>query len=134
MAALRGCRHSPFLRFRLRLPPTYGTIPRVKTPARDLASPATIVFQSAKLGDLPWILKELEWAERLLGECAAVGRIFGVSGGNLAALAFSLALAAQKSPGVWGKAANAPADFKRFLGRAHSRDLRELKLIPTYGF
>ncbi|MBN2086205.1 MAG: patatin-like phospholipase family protein [Anaerolineales bacterium] len=106
----------------------------MKTPAQGLASPATIVFQSAKLGDLPWILKELEWAEQLLGDGTPVGRIFGVSGGNLAALAFSLALAAQKSPSIWGKAANAPADFMRFLGRARSRDLRKLKLNPTYGF
>jgi hypothetical protein len=99
-----------------------------------LASPATIIFQSAKLGDLPWILKELEWAERLLAEGVAVGRIFGVSGGNLATLAFSLARAAQKSPSIWGKAHNAPADFRAYLGRARSRDLRRLKLNPTYGF
>jgi hypothetical protein len=106
----------------------------VKTPARGLTAPATIVFQSAKLGELPRILKELEWAERLLREGAAAGRIFGVSGGSLPALAFSLALAAQRSPSVWGKASTAPADFRRFLGRAHSRDLRALKLNPTYGF
>ncbi len=106
----------------------------MKTPAPGLASPATIVFQSAKLGDLPRILKELEWAERLLREGAAVGRIFGVSGGNLAALAFSLALAAQKFPNIWGIASSAPADFRCFLERAHSRDLRALKLNPTYGF
>jgi len=106
----------------------------VKTPARALAAPATIVFQSAKLGDLPWICKELEWAESLLAEGTPAGRIFGVSGGNLAALAFSLALAAQKSPGIWGKAIHAPADFRAFLARARSRDLRTLKLNPTYGF
>jgi hypothetical protein len=118
----------------LKLPLTYGTIPRVETPARVLASPATIVFQSAKLGDLPWILKELDWAKRLLNEGVAAGRIFGVSGGNLAALAFGLARAAQQSPSIWGKAANAPADFRGYLARAHSHNLRTLKLNPTYGF
>ena len=97
---------------RLRLLPTYGTILCVKTPAQALASPATIIFQSAKLGDLPWILKELDWAERLLDEDMEAGRIFGVSGGNLAALAFGLARAAQKSPRIWGKARNAPAEFR----------------------
>jgi hypothetical protein len=106
----------------------------VKNPAQALASPATIIFQSAKLGDLPWIHKELEWAERLLGEGVAAGRIFGVSGGNLAALAFGLARAAQKSPQIWGKAGSAPADFRSFIARARSRDLRALKLNPTYGF
>jgi hypothetical protein len=118
----------------LRLLPAYGTIPQVKTPAQALASPPTIIFQSAKLGDLPWILKELEWAERLLSGGVAAGRIFGVSGGNLAALAFGLAWAAQMSPHVWGKARNAPADFHGFLGRARSRDLRGLKLNPAHGF
>ncbi len=105
----------------------------MKTPARGWASPATIVFQSAKLGDLPWILKDLEWAERLLGEGTAAGRIFGVSGGNLAALAFGLARTAQKTPSLWGKALNAPADFRSFLSRARSRDLRALKWNPAYG-
>jgi hypothetical protein len=106
----------------------------VKTSAHALASPTTIIFQSAKLGDLPWVLKELEWAERLLSDGVAVGRIFGVSGGNLAALAFGLARVALKSPHIWGKARNAPADFRSFLSRAHSRDLRNLKLNPAYGF
>jgi hypothetical protein len=119
---------------RLRLPRTYGTIPRVKTPAQPLASPATIIFQSAKLGDLPRILKELEWAERLQNEGVAANRIFGVSGGNLTALAFGLARAAQKNPHIWGKARNAPADFRAYLGRARSRNLRSLKLNPAHGF
>jgi hypothetical protein len=96
--------------------------------------PATLIFQSAKLGDRPWILKELDWAESLLKDGVAAGRIFGVSGGNLAALAFALALAARKSPLTWGQADNAPAEFRTYLGRAHSRDLRALKLNPKYGF
>ena len=45
--------------------------------------PPTLIFQSAKLGNLSWILKELDWAEKLLNEGVAPGRIFGVSGGNL---------------------------------------------------
>jgi predicted acylesterase/phospholipase RssA len=106
----------------------------VKTPTQALASPATIIFQSAKLGDLPRILEELGWAERLLNEDVPVGRIFGVSGGSLAALAFGLAHAAKKSPRIWGKARNAPQDFRAYLGRARSRDLRALKLNPAYGF
>ena len=57
-----------------------------------------------------------------------------MSGGNLAALAFGLALAARKSPQTWGKARNAIADFRDFLNKAHSRDIRSLKLNPKYGF
>jgi predicted acylesterase/phospholipase RssA len=106
----------------------------MKSPAQSQADPATVIFQSAKLGDLPQILKELEWAQSLLSEGMEIGRIFGVSGGNLAALAFGLAQAAQKSPLTWGKARSAPAEFREFLGRARSRDLRALKVNPSHGF
>jgi hypothetical protein len=96
--------------------------------------PPTIIFQSAKLGDLPHIVKELDWAERLLNDGVEPGRVFGVSGGNLVALAFGMALAARRSPDVWGKAGTAIADFRAFLSRAHSWDIRSLKLNPAYGF
>lgn len=96
--------------------------------------PPTIIFQSAKLGDPAWIVKELDWAESLLNGEVDAGRIFGVSGGNLAALAFGLALAARRSPQIWGRAHNAIADFRTFLGSAHSRNLRAWKLNPLYGF
>lgn len=94
----------------------------------------TVIFQSGKLGDIPWILKEMDWAERLLKERIEPGRIFGISGGNLAALAFSLALAARKDPQTWGKAENAIAEFRDFLRRARSWNIRSLKLNPWYGF
>ncbi len=94
----------------------------------------TIIFQSAKLGDLPIILKELDWAESLLQENIEPGRIFGVSGGNLTALAFGLVQASRRSPQTWGKTCSAVTDFRAFLNRAHSRDIRSLKLNPNYGF
>jgi hypothetical protein len=94
----------------------------------------TIIFQSGKLGDRARLLRELDWADRLLGERVEPGRIFGVSGGNLAALAFCLALAARKSPQVWGKAHNAIAEFRDFLRRSLSWNIRSLKLNPWYGF
>jgi hypothetical protein len=98
------------------------------------STPTTIIFQSAKLGDLSWVLKELDWAERLLAEGREVGRIFGVSSGNLVALAFGLALASQRNPKTWGKAYKAPSEFRDFLSHARSRNLRALKLNPQYGF
>lgn len=94
----------------------------------------TIIFQSAKLGDTAYILKELDWAESLLNEKIEPGRIFGVSGGNLPALAFGLALAARRSPNVWGKTGNAIADFRAFLTKARSWNIRSLKPTPRYGF
>ncbi len=100
----------------------------------NLIAPATIIFQSAKLGNLPWLVQELDWAEKLQNEGVQARRIFGISGGNLVALAFGLAQAARKNPQTWGQARNALADLRDFLSRAHSRDLRALKLNPLYGF
>jgi hypothetical protein len=96
--------------------------------------PATIIFQSAKLGDHAWIVKELDWADSLLNKGANTGSVFGVSGGNLPALAFGLALAARKTPQTWRRAHNAIADFRAFLGSARSHNLHALKLNPGYGF
>ncbi|NLF49665.1 MAG: hypothetical protein GX577_00870 [Leptolinea sp.] len=96
--------------------------------------PPTIIFQSAKLGDPQHIIKELDWAESLLNDGIEPGRVFGVSGGNLPALAFGLALAARRDPQIWERTANAITDFRAFLHGAGSRHIRSLKLNPKYGF
>jgi predicted acylesterase/phospholipase RssA len=92
-----------------------------------------VIFQSAKLGDIPQILCELDRAEALLHEDVKVGRVYGISGGALVALAFGLALAAQRDPVRWGKARSAPTDLAAFLRHAHSRDIRAFNLDPLYG-
>ncbi len=95
---------------------------------------ATLIFQAAKLGDIPYLIQELDWAARRLDEAQPTpGRIFGVSGGNLSALAFGLALAARRTPQTWGKAAQAIADLRHFLQNARSGDLRR-PIIPSNGF
>ncbi len=94
---------------------------------------ASVVFQSAKLGNIPRILDELAWAKELLDKGLDVGRVYGVSGGALTALAFSLALAAHRDPACWGAARTALSDFGDFLRRARSRDVRSLNLNPLYG-
>lgn len=96
--------------------------------------PPTIIFQSAKLGDPQHIIKELDWAESLLNDGIEPGRVFGVSGGNLPALAFGLALAARRDPQIWERTANAISDFRAFLHGASSRHIRSLKPNPKYGF
>jgi hypothetical protein len=96
--------------------------------------PATVVFQSAKLGDVPRILADFEWAERLQAGQVSVGRVYGVSGGALAALAFGLMLAARRYPARWEKARTAGTDFAGFLRRARSREIRALNLNPKAGF
>jgi predicted acylesterase/phospholipase RssA len=96
--------------------------------------PASVVFQAAKLGDVPRILADFEWAERLQASQVSVGRVYGVSGGALAALAFGLVLAARRDPARWEKAGTAGADFTGFLRGAHSREIRALNLNPKAGF
>ncbi len=100
---------------------------------QPLAHPASLIFQSAKLGDIPQILDEVARAEDLLHDSASIGRIYGASGGALVALAFGLALAAQRDPARWGQAATTLADLKAFLRRARSRDIRAFTLNPIYG-
>ena len=98
-----------------------------------MASAPSIIFQSAKLGDIPFILKELDRAQALLDENKPIGRIYGVSGGALVAMAFSLALAAKKDPQKWGKASTAVKDLRDFLSKARGWQLRSLNLNPMYG-
>jgi len=96
-------------------------------------SSVSIVFQSAKLGDLSHILAELEEAQQLLAQDIRIGRIYGLSGGALVALAAGLTLAARRDAEHWGRAAPALSDLAVYLRRARSRDLRSLNLDPRYG-
>ena len=98
-----------------------------------MASPTSVLFQAAKLGDIPAILAELEWAEGLLRSDRPVGRIYGISGGSLVALAFGLALAARRDPARFGQASEAIEEFAVFLRTAPSRRLRGRNLNPLYG-
>ncbi|MBN1690388.1 MAG: hypothetical protein JW901_05150, partial [Dehalococcoidia bacterium] len=97
-----------------------------------VATPS-IIFQPSKLGDLPFILNDLDRASSLLSGDKPVGRIYGVSGGALTATAFALALASKNNPGKWGRAASAVTDFRNFLSSAHGWDIRSLNPNPLYG-
>jgi len=91
------------------------------------------LFQSAKLGEVPYLLDELAEAKKILEMNPTVQRIYGVSGGALAALGFALNLSAYIDPGKWRKAANALDDFQMYLKTAHSRNIRSRNLNPLYG-
>jgi len=98
-----------------------------------MASDPSVIFQSAKLGDLPFIVSELDRAQALLDENKPIGRIYGVSGGALTAMAFGLALAAKKDPQKCGKASTAVKDLRNFLSGARGWQIRSLNLNPMYG-
>ncbi len=98
-----------------------------------MASDPSVIFQSAKLGDLPFIVRELDRAQALLDENKPIGRVYGVSGGALVAMAFALALAAKKDPQKWGRAATAVKDLRNFLSKARGWQIRSLNLNPMYG-
>jgi hypothetical protein len=93
----------------------------------------SVIFQSAKLGDVPIVLEELRWADKLLSEQTPIGRIYGLSGGALAALAFGLVLSARLAPADWSAAKPALADLNAFLASARWWNLRGLNLNPKYG-
>ncbi len=98
-----------------------------------MVSDTSVIFQSAKLGDLPFIVRELDRAQALLDENKPIGRVYGVSGGALVAMAFALALAAKKDPQKWGRAATAVKDLRNFLSKARGWQIRSLNLNPMYG-
>ena len=93
----------------------------------------TVIFQSAKLGDIPQILAEFDWAAELLDQDIPIKRVYGVSAGALAALAFALSLSAQSDPRAWGNANSALKDISSFFCSARSRDLRSFNRNPWYG-
>jgi predicted acylesterase/phospholipase RssA len=87
--------------------------------------PYTVVYQAAKLGDVPYLLADLEMARRLDAEGAAIGRIFGNSSGALVAVAHGVVLAARAVPDRFTpQAAGALADFEAFFRSAKSRHVR----------
>jgi len=93
----------------------------------------TLIFQSAKLGDLPHILEELQRARSLLDEKTPFERVYGLSGGALTALAYALARSAQLHPRTWSAAATAIEDMYSYLMHTRSRNLRRFNLNPWYG-
>jgi hypothetical protein len=93
----------------------------------------SIVFQSARLGDIGKLLEEFAWAEKLLPTMPDDIRIYGISGGALAALAMALTISAQKDTVIWGRAEHSMAKFANFLQSANSRSLRAFNRNPWYG-
>lgn len=93
----------------------------------------TVIFQSAKLGDIGKIIEEFDSAISLMEEGRSIQRIFGISGGAWVALAFSLQLSSKLDPDKWSKAQNALTDFRGFLSNARNRQIRSLNINPIHG-
>lgn len=94
----------------------------------------SILFQAAKLGDMPQLLAELEWAIELDHQDVPVERVYGVSGGSLVALAFALVQASRCDPERWLPASAAFNDFLKYLTRPGKHHIHALNLDPRYGF
>lgn len=93
----------------------------------------TMIFQSAKLGDIQKIIDEFDNANSLMEEGRSIQQVFGVSGGALVALAFSLQLSSKIDPEKWSKSKNALTDFRGFLSNARDRQIRSLNINPIQG-
>jgi hypothetical protein len=96
-------------------------------------APTTVIFQAAKLGDIPKLLDEFTWAEHLARTETSDLRVYGVSGGALAALAFGLVVSARKYAITWGRADQALSEFTGFLRSTRSSSLRDTNRNPWYG-
>jgi predicted acylesterase/phospholipase RssA len=94
---------------------------------------AILIFQSAKLGEIPKILDEIEWARDLLIEGISPNHIYGSSGGALVAVAFALARAARDHPEGWDQAFDCLLELKTFLQKSKSYDIRSFNLNPLFG-
>jgi len=77
--------------------------------------PSSVIFQAGKLGHLSHILEEIDWARELAQGGYAIDRVYGVSGGGLAALGFGLQQSAGLAPREFGGAAEALAGLAAFL-------------------
>ena len=62
------------------------------------ARPYSVIYQAAKLGDVPYLLKDFEMARRLDAEGTPIGRIYGNSSGALVALAHGIVITARARP------------------------------------
>ena len=98
--------------------------------------PYTIIYQAAKLGDVPHLLTDLQMALRLDAEGVPIGCIFGNSSGALVAVAHGIVLAARAAPDRFtSQAADALTDFEAFFRNARSRHIRRTNWQGMfYGF
>ena len=93
----------------------------------------SVIFQAAKLGDLNCLLDEIDQAPQPDEYAHSIGRVYGLSGGALAASACALAASATIEPARFQACTGALSSMRRFLAGASSRDLRSPNLNPWYG-
>ncbi|MFH1086450.1 MAG: hypothetical protein V1772_11905, partial [Chloroflexota bacterium] len=96
----------------------------------------SVIYQAAKLGDVPYLLKDFDMARRLEAQAVPIGRLYGNSSGALVAVAHGIVLAARAQPERFTpQAANALADFEAFFRAAKGRHIRRLNWRGmAYGF
>ncbi len=94
---------------------------------------STVVFQSAKLGDVLHIINEFDAAKEMVKKGHSIKRVFGISGGAFVACAFALEISALREPEQWGSTKNALSEFQDFLKSANSLQIRSPNLNPKYG-
>ena len=96
-----------------------------------MPSTNSLLFQAAKLGDIPKIVNELEWARDLIHKENQPERVYGASGGALSALAYTLGTIEKANGKSPDRVFNQLIDF---LSHAKSRNIRHLNLDMRYGF
>jgi predicted acylesterase/phospholipase RssA len=87
----------------------------------------SIIYQAAKLGDLPQLRQDFAFAQGLDARGTAPGRLYGNSAGALAALAHGIVLAARANPAIFtSQATHALDDFAAFFQNVRGGQIRRI--------
>jgi predicted acylesterase/phospholipase RssA len=87
----------------------------------------SIIYQAAKLGDLPQLRQDFAFAQELDARGTAPGRLYGNSSGALVALAHGIALAARSNPAMFTpQATHALSDFAAFFQGVRGGQIRRI--------
>jgi predicted acylesterase/phospholipase RssA len=96
----------------------------------------SVIYQTAKLGDLPQLRQDFAFASRVHAQGTTPGRLYGNSGGALVALAHGIVLAARANPDRFTpQAAHALDDFAAFFQHVRDGQIRGINWQGLqYGF
>lgn len=98
-----------------------------------MLKPASILFQTGKLGHINALVKEIDWAEAQLDTENLPGRVYGSSGGCLTAAAFALECSARLPGAGFEHARGCLRELRQFLQSPPGGKLHGRSLNPAYG-
>ena len=93
----------------------------------------SILFQSGKLGHINALIKEIDWGMAQLEHDCLPDRVYGSSGGSLAAVAFALECSARAAGSTFAQSRGCLREICQFLQAPPSGNLHNRNLNPFFG-